>query len=172
MARLFLIATLFSTFSTGVAHAATWLLPALIAPQLVTTSVSGPSTTFRAAVGGANASVYDGAQWSMPVPVADNVALQTVACRRPGRAPRLAGTGLSRPLPAARGPWARSPAPSRSRRLRPTTTFCRALDVHGGEFLLDHGSRSAGAPTGVTSVVAGSCRSTSFCAALEAAAAW
>src|SRR3954451_5324039 len=84
MGRLLLIAALFSTYLTGAAHAATWSSPVLIAPQLVTTSVSCPSSTFCAAVGGPNASVYDGARWSTPVPVGDNVALQTVACPAPG----------------------------------------------------------------------------------------
>src|SRR3954452_590232 len=103
MGRLLLIAALFSTFLTSVAHAATWSSPVLIAPQLVTTSVSCPTTTFCAAVGGANAAVSDGAGWSTPVPVGDDIALQAVACPAPGTCTAVGQDGVVATL--AGGKW-------------------------------------------------------------------
>ena len=163
-----LIVAFFLTALPGVAQAATWSSPMLIAPQLVTTSVSCPSTTFCAAVGGANASIYDGATWSTPVPVGDDTALQAVACPAPGMCIAVGKNGVVATL--AGGKWTAgviAGAKSIPALSCPTTTFCRALDVDGNEFVLDHGNWSAGTPTGVTSVVAVSCPSTSFCAALE-----
>jgi hypothetical protein len=67
--------------------------------------MSCPSTTFCAAVGGANASVYDGARWSTPVPVGDDMALQVVACPAPGTCTAVGRDGVVATL--AGGKWTR-----------------------------------------------------------------
>jgi hypothetical protein len=162
----------------------TWSRPTIIGPNAFLSSVSCPSPTFCAAVGGAvgvegntppaEVTIFNGSHWSVLHPVSQRFFLGPVACASrhlcfagaatmsslttPGVLFDYDGTRWSSPQTVDELPFNNDAISC------PSTSFCMAADVRGDELTYNGSSWTSTRPvSGVSSFVDLVCTSTSTC---------